>query len=262
MRLNFSNASIEMINEGIFRLGRAMKEELVQVPLARHGCAYCFHAGAPKGARLPCPPDCGTNPASSSGATPAVRGKGTDVDASAPHKHQLAQLPDGASPCVMVVDDEPDFCSVVSELLGISDVTVHQAHNAAQAMSLLEDATPDFDSDRCHDAGDGWIDLRAARPVRPLPALDPHDRGERPCPSRGPGSCPAGGRRRLPPQTLHLAPIAADNRSLPAALPAPSNSRGVGEADRPGERSGEPRDGRELDTTSSSCPQAKSVWLF
>ncbi len=28
MRLNFSNASIEMINEGIYRLGRAMKEEL------------------------------------------------------------------------------------------------------------------------------------------------------------------------------------------------------------------------------------------
>jgi len=30
MRLNFSNASIEMINEGIYRLGRAMKEELAQ----------------------------------------------------------------------------------------------------------------------------------------------------------------------------------------------------------------------------------------
>jgi 2-aminoadipate transaminase len=28
MRLNFSNASLEMINEGIYRLGRAMKEEL------------------------------------------------------------------------------------------------------------------------------------------------------------------------------------------------------------------------------------------
>jgi len=30
MRLNFSNASTEMINEGIYRLGRAMKEELAQ----------------------------------------------------------------------------------------------------------------------------------------------------------------------------------------------------------------------------------------
>lgn len=30
MRLNFSNASIEMINEGIYRLGRAMKEELAK----------------------------------------------------------------------------------------------------------------------------------------------------------------------------------------------------------------------------------------
>ena len=30
MRLNFSNASIEMINEGIYRLGRAMKAELAQ----------------------------------------------------------------------------------------------------------------------------------------------------------------------------------------------------------------------------------------
>ena len=30
MRLNFSNASEEMINEGIYRLGKAMKEELIQ----------------------------------------------------------------------------------------------------------------------------------------------------------------------------------------------------------------------------------------
>jgi 2-aminoadipate transaminase len=28
MRLNFSNATEEMINEGVFRLGRAMKEQL------------------------------------------------------------------------------------------------------------------------------------------------------------------------------------------------------------------------------------------
>ena len=47
------------------------------------------------------------------------------------------------APCVMVVDDEPDFCTVVSELLGIADVQVHQAHNAGEAISLLEQATPD-----------------------------------------------------------------------------------------------------------------------
>lgn len=48
------------------------------------------------------------------------------------------------SPCVMVIDDEPDFCSVVSELLGIADVQVHQAHNAGEAITLLEQAIPDL----------------------------------------------------------------------------------------------------------------------
>jgi CheY-like chemotaxis protein len=49
-----------------------------------------------------------------------------------------------ASPCVMVIDDEPDFCTVVSELLGIADVRVHQAHNAGEAIRLLEQATPNL----------------------------------------------------------------------------------------------------------------------
>lgn len=48
------------------------------------------------------------------------------------------------SPCVMVIDDEPDFCSVVTELLGIADVRVHQAHDAVEAIDLLEQATPDL----------------------------------------------------------------------------------------------------------------------
>jgi two-component system, OmpR family, response regulator len=44
----------------------------------------------------------------------------------------------------MVVDDEPDFCAVVSELLRISSVQVQQAHDAAEAMILLDEATPDL----------------------------------------------------------------------------------------------------------------------
>ena len=48
------------------------------------------------------------------------------------------------SPRVMVIDDEPDFCTVVSELLGIADVRVSKAHNAGEAISLLEQATPDL----------------------------------------------------------------------------------------------------------------------
>ncbi|MCJ7512025.1 MAG: response regulator [Anaerolineales bacterium] len=55
-----------------------------------------------------------------------------------------AKAPRDGTPCVMVVDDEPDFCSVVSELLGISDVRVHQAHDAGEAMSMLKEATPDL----------------------------------------------------------------------------------------------------------------------
>jgi CheY-like chemotaxis protein len=49
-----------------------------------------------------------------------------------------------ASPCVMVIDDEPDFCTVVSELLGIADVRVSKAHNAGEAIRLLEQATPNL----------------------------------------------------------------------------------------------------------------------
>jgi CheY-like chemotaxis protein len=49
-----------------------------------------------------------------------------------------------APPRVMVIDDEPDFCTVISELLGIADVRVSQAHNAGEAISLLEQATPDL----------------------------------------------------------------------------------------------------------------------
>jgi len=44
----------------------------------------------------------------------------------------------------MVIDDEPDFCSVVTELLGIADVRVHQARDAGEAIDLLEQATPDL----------------------------------------------------------------------------------------------------------------------
>ena len=45
---------------------------------------------------------------------------------------------------VVVVDDEPDFCTVVSELLKSQNMVVHMAFGALEALSLMESVRPDL----------------------------------------------------------------------------------------------------------------------
>jgi CheY-like chemotaxis protein len=45
---------------------------------------------------------------------------------------------------VVVVDDEPDFCTVVSELLKSQNLVVHMAYGALEALSLIETVRPDL----------------------------------------------------------------------------------------------------------------------
>jgi two-component system, sensor histidine kinase ChiS len=45
---------------------------------------------------------------------------------------------------VVVVDDEPDFCTVVSELLKRQDLIVHAAYGGLEGLSLIQRVHPDL----------------------------------------------------------------------------------------------------------------------
>ena len=45
---------------------------------------------------------------------------------------------------IVVVDDEPDFCAVVSELLRSQNMVVHKAFSATEALSLMTVVQPDL----------------------------------------------------------------------------------------------------------------------
>lgn len=45
---------------------------------------------------------------------------------------------------ILVVDDEPSFCTVLSEILRSFGYIVRQAHDAHHAIELLKKATPDL----------------------------------------------------------------------------------------------------------------------
>jgi CheY-like chemotaxis protein len=45
---------------------------------------------------------------------------------------------------ILVVDDEPAFCTVVCEILRVYGFVAHPANSARQAMELLEGITPDL----------------------------------------------------------------------------------------------------------------------
>lgn len=55
---------------------------------------------------------------------------------------EIAAVP--AGPAVLVVDDEPAFCTVVCEILRTYGFTAYPALNARQAIALLGDLTPDL----------------------------------------------------------------------------------------------------------------------
>ena len=45
---------------------------------------------------------------------------------------------------IVVVDDEPDFCTVVGELLKSQNLVVHAANSALEGLSLIELVRPDL----------------------------------------------------------------------------------------------------------------------
>ncbi len=50
----------------------------------------------------------------------------------------------GSRASVLVVDDEPDFCQVVKEILSIDGMLVSEAHSVIQALAALAHKAPDL----------------------------------------------------------------------------------------------------------------------
>jgi CheY-like chemotaxis protein len=50
----------------------------------------------------------------------------------------------GSQTSVLVVDDEPDFCQVVKEILSIDGMLVSEAHSVVQALATLAHKAPDL----------------------------------------------------------------------------------------------------------------------
>jgi CheY-like chemotaxis protein len=52
--------------------------------------------------------------------------------------------PKGSPASVLIVDDEPDFCQVVKEILSIDGMQVSEAHSVIQALATLAHSAPDL----------------------------------------------------------------------------------------------------------------------
>jgi CheY-like chemotaxis protein len=50
----------------------------------------------------------------------------------------------GSQASVLIVDDEPDFCQVVKEILSIDGMLVSEAHSVIQALAALAHKVPDL----------------------------------------------------------------------------------------------------------------------
>lgn len=67
-------------------------------------------------------------------------------------------------PSILVVDDEPDFCSAIHDILEAAGYHVHQAATATEALALLDRLVPDLIlSDVMMPAMDGLTFLREVR---------------------------------------------------------------------------------------------------
>lgn len=49
-----------------------------------------------------------------------------------------------SQPAILVVDDDPTFCAIMAEILRMYHALVYTAFSAAEAMSVLENLTPDL----------------------------------------------------------------------------------------------------------------------
>lgn len=56
----------------------------------------------------------------------------------------LLARPISSARSILVIDDEPDFCSVVTEILQLYGFRVYTAYSVAEALALLEKMRPDL----------------------------------------------------------------------------------------------------------------------
>jgi CheY-like chemotaxis protein len=54
------------------------------------------------------------------------------------------RLSDPVPKCILVVDDEPAFCTVVCEILRLYGFSTHSAKDGEQALKMLEEIRPDI----------------------------------------------------------------------------------------------------------------------
>ncbi len=67
-------------------------------------------------------------------------------------------------PTILLVDDEPDFCSALHDILEAAGYEVHQAATAGEALALLDRLQPDLIlSDVMMPGMDGYAFLRRVR---------------------------------------------------------------------------------------------------
>ncbi|MEW6568337.1 MAG: response regulator [Chloroflexota bacterium] len=67
-------------------------------------------------------------------------------------------------PIILLVDDEPDFCSALHDILEASGYDVHEASSAREALAVLDRIVPDLIlSDVMMPGVDGLAFLRAVR---------------------------------------------------------------------------------------------------
>lgn len=52
--------------------------------------------------------------------------------------------PTTSTPSILVIDDEPDFCTVVTEILQLYGFHVYSANSVAEALTFLEKTRPDL----------------------------------------------------------------------------------------------------------------------
>ena len=58
---------------------------------------------------------------------------------------------------ILLVDDDVDTLRLVGLMLQRQGYQVRAANSGAQALAIIEDELPDFNSPRCDDARDGWV---------------------------------------------------------------------------------------------------------
>jgi PAS domain S-box-containing protein len=87
---------------------------------------------------------------------------------SSPRNHRVEPLPLASAPKVLVVDDDPDACELLSEALGRAGATVRTATSAVEALKLVDEFQPQvLVSDVGMPVDDGYSLVRRLRSRSP-----------------------------------------------------------------------------------------------